>query len=175
MARCRNLWKDALAGVIFPVTAKYDVGLMVARGFSSETFCYEAIAARDGDDRPYHVYYLGDFDRSGVDAARSLEEKLTRFASEDGITVTFEAIAVTEQQIRDLHLPTRPHKRISRADRKWPHSFACELDAIPPDYLRSLVERHINIHLDQRALKVLKVAEDSERELLKRLVREVSA
>jgi hypothetical protein len=31
--------KDALAGVIFPVTAKYDVPLMVARGFASETFC----------------------------------------------------------------------------------------------------------------------------------------
>ena len=43
--------KDALAGVIYPITANYDVPLMVARGFSSETFCYEAIAARDGDHR----------------------------------------------------------------------------------------------------------------------------
>ena len=46
----RNLWrdsddyvevwceKDALAGVIFPVTDLYDVPLMVARGYSSETF-----------------------------------------------------------------------------------------------------------------------------------------
>ena len=66
--------KDALAGVIYPITAGYDVPLMVARGFASETFCYEAIAARQGDDRPYHVYYLGDFDRAGQDAARSLGE-----------------------------------------------------------------------------------------------------
>jgi hypothetical protein len=29
--------KDALAGVILPVTAKYDVPLMVSRGFASET------------------------------------------------------------------------------------------------------------------------------------------
>ena len=56
--------KDALAGVIYPVTAKYDVPLMVARGFASETFCYEAIAQRSEDTRPYHVYYLGDFDRA---------------------------------------------------------------------------------------------------------------
>jgi hypothetical protein len=53
----RNLWrdtddyvevwieKDALAGVIYPVTAEYDVPLMVARGFSSETFAFEAVAA----------------------------------------------------------------------------------------------------------------------------------
>lgn len=55
--------KDALAGVIYPITSVHDVPLMVTRGFSSETFCYEAIAAQAGNDRPYHVYYLGDFDR----------------------------------------------------------------------------------------------------------------
>ena len=74
---------------------------MVARGFASETFCYEAIAARQGDDRPYHVYYLGDFDRAGQDAARSLEEKLIRFGDEDGIEVIFEQIAVAFEQIND--------------------------------------------------------------------------
>jgi hypothetical protein len=49
-----EIWceKDALAGVILPVTAKYDVPLMVSRGFASETFCYEAVAARDGRSQP---------------------------------------------------------------------------------------------------------------------------
>src|SRR5690242_17761494 len=107
----RNLWrdaesyvevwceKDALAGVIFPVTSRYDVPLMVARGFASETFCYEAVEARADDHRPYHVYYFGDFDRAGRDAAQSLKEKLTRFASEKGFAVTFEFISVTTEQI----------------------------------------------------------------------------
>ena len=130
--------KDALAGVIYPVSAGYDVPLMVARGFASETFCYEAIAARQGDDRPYHVYYLGDFDRAGQDAARSLEEKLIRFGDEDGIEVIFEQIAVTFEQIKLWNLPTRPPKRLSPADRNWPHALACELDAISAQhYARS--------------------------------------
>src|SRR5215470_16164968 len=77
------------------------------RGFSSETFAYEAIAAREGDDRPYYyVYYLGDFDRAGRDGANSLEEKLQRFAGEEGIDLVFEQIAVTEQQIIEWNLPT---------------------------------------------------------------------
>jgi hypothetical protein len=40
-----EIWceKDALARMIYPVTAVYDVPLMVARGFSSETICFEAI------------------------------------------------------------------------------------------------------------------------------------
>src|SRR5262249_1387996 len=81
-----EIWagKDALAGVIYPITSLYDVPLMVTRGFSSETFAYEAIAAREGDGRPYYVYYLGDFDRAGRDGANSLKEKLQRFADEEG-------------------------------------------------------------------------------------------
>jgi len=168
-----EIWieKDALAGVIYPITSLYDVPLMVTRGFSSETFCYEAIAAREGDDRPYHVYYLGDFDRAGQDGASSLEEKLCRFGDEEGVEVVFEQIAVTEDQIYDWDLPTREPKRKAPADRNWPHEFACELDAIPPDQLRGLVEGVINLHLPQDQLGKLKIAEASERELLTSLVR----
>jgi len=163
-----EIWceKDALAGVIWPVTSRYDVPLMVTRGFASETFCFEAIAARDGDQRPYYVYYLGDFDRAGQDAARTLEEKLERFADEYDIEVIFETLAVSKWQIEDWDLPVRPHKRKTAADRKWPHDFACELDAIDPDTLRELVEDAINDHLPHDQLNVLKVAEASERELL---------
>jgi hypothetical protein len=163
--------KDALAGVILPVTAKYDVPLMVARGFASETFCYEAIAQRGGDRRNYHVYYLGDFDRSGQDAARSLEEKLTRFADEEAILVFFDTLAINDWQINVFDLPTRPHKRNTPADRKWPQEFACELDAMSPGTLRWLVEDAINGHLDQDKLAILKVAEESEREGLIALAR----
>lgn len=174
----RNLWrdnpdyvevwleKDAIAGVIYDVTTHYDVPLMVARGFSSETFCFEAVAARN-DDRAYHVYYLGDFDRSGHDAARSLKEKLNRFAAPYGIPIHFAELAVTEAQISDLGLPTRPPKRESAADRRWPYAFACELDAIAPDVLRNLVEAAINRHLPRDELRVLKAAEESERDLLR--------
>jgi hypothetical protein len=169
-----EIWveKDALAGVIYPITSLYDTPLMVTRGFSSETFAYEAIAARADDARPYCVYYLGDFDRAGRDGAKSLEEKLQRFADEEGINLVFVQIAVTERQIADLSLPTREPKRVSAADKKWPHDFACELDAIPPDRLRDLVEDHINLHLPQDKLEVLKAAEASERDIIMRLVGE---
>src|SRR5262249_6703168 len=108
--------KDALAGVIYPITSLYDVPLMITRGFSSETFAYEAIATRENDNRIYYVYYLGDFDRAGRDGANSLEEKLQRFADEEGIDLVFEQIAVTEKQIDDWNLSTRKPKRVSHAD-----------------------------------------------------------
>ncbi len=166
--------KDALAGTIYPITSVYDVPLMVTRGFASETFCYESVAQRGGDPTPYYVYYLGDFDRSGQDAAKALEEKLERFASEDDIEIIFEVLAVTELQIQTLNLPTRAPKRLSPADRKWPYEAACELDAIPPNILRNMVEEAINQHLDPEQLRVLKVAEQSERSLLTRIIKGAS-
>jgi hypothetical protein len=172
-----EIWceKDALAGVIYPVTAHYDVPLMVTRGFSSETFVYSAIEARDNDPRDFYVYYLGDFDRAGQDAAKALQEKLERFSEDKSFAVCFAQIAVTEWQIENWELPTRLPKRTSANDRKWPFDFACELDAIPPDTLRALVQECIEQHLPQEQLEVLKVAEESERALLRSFVQGLGA
>jgi hypothetical protein len=170
---------------------------MVARGFSSETFCFEAVEARVGDDRPYIVYYLGDFDRSGRDAAAALKEKLERFAAERGVDVSFVHLAIAESDIAhfdaaagrvrviiniaisepefDRWLPTREHKRKSKADQLWPYPFACELDAIEPDDLRALVRQAIERHLPEAQLKMLKIAEQSERELIAGLVGKITS
>jgi hypothetical protein len=183
-----EIWceKDALAGVIYPVTAEYDVPLMVSRGFSSETFCFEAVAAREGDKRYYNIWYLGDFDRSGCDAAKSLEEKLERFAAEKDVDVNFTILAIEEPDILGFNesdatalvnidgelrrLPTREPKRKSPADKAWPHPYAIELDAIEPDDLRRMVRGVIEHYLPSDQLEILKVAEKSEREQIAGLV-----
>jgi hypothetical protein len=183
-----EIWceKDALAGVIYPITAEYDVPLMVSRGFASETFCYEAVAAREGDRREYHVWYLGDFDRSGCGAAASLSEKLMRFSEEMGVNVRFNQLAIEMSDVRGFDastmmahvnlngvmrwLPAREHKRKSPADKVWPHAFAIELDAIEPDDLRRMVSEVIDAYLPPDQLEILKTAEQSERELIAGLV-----
>jgi hypothetical protein len=163
-----EIWleKDAVAGTIYPVTSENDVPLMVTRGYCSETFAFEAIEQRGDDKRPYYVYYLGDFDRSGRDAARSLKRKLEQFGAEKGIEVHFIELAVTLEQIETLGLPTREPKRNTAADKASPYDFACELDAIPPDILREIVREAIERHLPAHQLKILKIAEESERNLL---------
>jgi hypothetical protein len=163
------LEKDAIAGTVYPVTEENDVPLMVTRGYCSETFAFEAIEQRGDDNRRYYVYYLGDFDRSGRDASRSLKRKLEQFAKEKGIEVHFVDLAVTLEQIQTLRLPTREPKRNTAADKAWPHDFACELDAIPPDTLREIVRAAIERHLPAHQLKILKIAEESEKNALWRI------
>jgi hypothetical protein len=46
-----------------------------------------------------HIQYLGDFDRSGRDAAKTLEEKLERFGTERGIRVYFRQLAIEESDV----------------------------------------------------------------------------
>ena len=85
-----------LAGVIEPITSKYDVSLMVARGYSSITFLKDG-AEKLPDDRPSYIYHLGDFDPSGVHAGEKIEEDLNGFAPDADIH--FKRLAVTPEQI----------------------------------------------------------------------------
>jgi hypothetical protein len=71
-----EIWleKDALAGVIYPITSMYDVPLMVARGYASLSFLYSAAEYINTLDVPTFIYHCGDFDPSGVNAGEKIEE-----------------------------------------------------------------------------------------------------
>ena len=163
-----EIWieKSALAGVIYPVTSEYDVPLMPTGGFTSETFAFEAVSNLRDTGRTLVAYSLYDFDRSGRDAARSLQEKVERFGAEYGVPVEFHALGLSLEQVEDMNLPTREPKRKTEADKRWPHAIAAELDAIPPDDLRALVRSSIERHLPASELHRLKRIEELERETL---------
>jgi hypothetical protein len=167
-----EIWleKSALAGVLQPVTFEYDVPLMPTGGYSSETFAFEAVSDLRDSGKTLVVYSLYDFDRSGKDAERSLQEKVERFGRELGVPVEFNALGLNIDQVRSMRLPTRPHKRNTPTDRAWPYDFAAELDAIPPDTLRDMVREAIERHLPQSQLEALKRIERAERATLLQFV-----
>jgi hypothetical protein len=165
------LEKDALAGVVYPATDLYDVPLMVARGYASLSFLHSAAEFIAGLRVPTHIYHLGDYDPSGLDAGRKIDETLRELAPK--AEIHFERLAVTPAQIRAWDLPTRPTKTTdSRARGFGPISV--ELDAIKPATLRALVDEAIEQHLPRHELRVLKAAEESERLVLHRLVARIT-
>jgi hypothetical protein len=164
-----EIWleKDALAGVIMPITSLYDVPLMVARGYASLSFLAEAAAcitdmAATGIDT--FIYHFGDFDPSGVNAADKIRETLSELAPE--AQINFDRVAVTTEQIRDLNLPSRATKTTDSRAKNF-GEISVELDAIDPDTLRSMVEALLNEHLPAHHLRALQAAEESERSLLR--------
>jgi len=175
----KNLWrdadayvevwleKDALAGVVYPVISVFDVPLMVARGYASLSFLYNAAEYINDLDVPTYIYHLGDFDPSGVNAGEKIEETLCEMAPD--AEIYFERIAVTPEQIEFWELPTRPTKS-SDTRAKGFGDISVELDAIEPNRLREIVQRAIENHLPQDQFAVLKAAEESERDIISRLV-----
>lgn len=161
-----EIWleKDALSGVIYRVTSEWDVPLMVTRGYPSISFLHDAAEWIADMDKPSYIYYLGDWDPSGLDIERNIEDRLDEF----GADVEFARIAVTPEQIRDLSLPTRPTKKTDSRSNGF-SGESVEVDAIPPARLRTLVAGAIERHVDEDQLRVTRIAEQSERDLLARL------
>jgi hypothetical protein len=171
-APCVQVWleKDALAGVIEPITDKYDVPLMVARGYSSITFLHDS-ASKLPDDRPSYVYHLGDFDPSGQHAAEKIEEDLQNFAPDS--EMHFKRLAVTPEQIERWRLPTRPTKTSDSRAARFGSRVSVELDAIEPRRLRSLVEKAILKHMPKKKFDELIKQQERERADIQRLVDEM--
>lgn len=165
------LEKDALAGVVMPVTEEYDVPLMVARGYASLSFLASAAEYINEVGVPTYIFHLGDYDPSGVNAGEKIESTLRELAPR--ATIHFHRIAVTPAQIEAWSLPTRPTKQTdSRA--KGFGDISVELDAIEPNELRALVRRWIEQLLPADELAVLKAAEASERSVLLHLVEQIN-
>jgi len=158
--------KNALLGVLYPVTAQFDVPLMISGGFSSDTFIYGTAEEMKAAGRPCWVYEFGDRDPSGVSISQTLEKKLRQFAPE--VELHFERIAVTLEQIEEFNLPTRPTKRTDSRAKGW-EGESVELDAIAPDTLRGLVRECIERHIDPVHLENLQLTEDVERETIREI------
>lgn len=144
-----ELWceKDAIAGVLIEETDAYDVSLMVARGFASETFLESAAREIERDGRPAFLYLLTDLDSSGLRIAADIEKRIRRMAPDADITV--QRLGVTREQVIEWNLPTRPTK----GNAKDFDGDSVDLDAIPPTRLRQLVRDAIEQHIDPEQLE----------------------
>jgi hypothetical protein len=164
--------KDAISGVLYPITSLWDVPLMLTKGYPSLTFVHGAAEAIAATWKPTYIYFLGDLDPSGLDIARSTEARLREFAPE--AEITFERIAVTEQQVSEHNLLTRPTKTTDTRSRSF-KGESVEVDALPPAVLRDFVHEAIEQHVDQHELSWLQRIEQEERIGLYALAGEAAA
>jgi hypothetical protein len=163
------LEKDALSGVVFPITGELDVPLMVTRGYPSISFLHGAAETITRQGKPTYLYYFGDHDPSGVDITRSVADGIREFAP--GADVVVERVAVTLDQIKLWNLPSRPTKKTDARARDWVGG-SVELDAIPARQLRELVRASIERHIDRSAWRATERAEQVDRKRLASLIGE---
>jgi hypothetical protein len=161
------LEKDALAGVLMEATRYWDVPLMVCRGYASVSFLHSAAETIQNVGKPAYLYYFGDCDPSGRDIPRAVERNLREMAPDADIT--FEVVAVTDAQIEEMNLPTRPTKTTDSRSKNFAGQ-SVEVDAIPPKKLIALCRQLIEQHVDDEALEKHRNVERLERATLTQIV-----
>lgn len=146
--------KDAVSGVVASVTARWDVPLGIFRGFSSASFLHvlgQHITYSPARD--IYIYHLGDHDPSGLAIDEVVKRDLARHTEDATAKWHYKRLAITLPQARMnnlLLLPVNPNQ-VKRhmpdyIDRFGPQIV--ELDALPANTLRALVEAAIRKHID---------------------------
>lgn len=162
-----EVWTESrsIAGTIQDDCEELAVSLYPCGGFSSITLAYEAAEMINGrgDRKPVVVFYVGDFDPAGVLIDVSLERELRSHLRPD-VTMTFKRVGITLEQIETYDLPGKPRKA---GDRRAPHILeTVEAEALPAGILRRLLRAEVEALLPANALRVARVAEESERSYL---------
>nr|WP_319265399.1 hypothetical protein [uncultured Draconibacterium sp.] len=143
-----EIWveKDALSNVLYRVSSKYHIRLMVNRGYSSVSAMYDAYNRLNSGDV---ILYFGDHDPSGLDMIRDIKERLHDF----GLEIDVMPIALTMNQIEQFTPPPNPAK-ITDPRAKWYikefGGTSWELDALPPRELIRLAENAVESLIDMQ-------------------------
>ncbi len=157
--------KEGLVSVVKPETDRYAVRVLPVKGDSSVTAMHEA-ARRFPTDREVHVLYFGDWDPVGEDILRVLEEKLVRYRAP---AFTLTRMALTPEQVATYQLPTRPTKRRRGMRNAAFEGDSVELDALPAEVLRQLVEEAIAPHVDLGVRAAVEQVDETEKPALRAL------
>lgn len=154
--------KKALQGVFERPCNDNDVALSACKGYPSLTFLNEAAERfneRISQGKKVVILYFGDYDCSGEDIPRSIEQNLRRM----GCHITLKRIALTESQVSDWGLPHAPTKTSDARAANWDGIGQVELDAVEPRKLRKMVEDAINGEFDPDLHDDLLEEEEGER------------
>jgi hypothetical protein len=161
-----EIWteKDAIIGSIERVTDELGVTVRVSRGFTSTTRVHEIASVFAGIFKPIFVYYLGDHDPSGRAIELDLYDRISRF----GPDFQMARLAIRERDIDDFILPPLRIKASDTRAAAFRRKFGnrcVELDALPPEELRSRVRQAIERHIEEeawgRALAIEKAEQES--------------
>lgn len=163
--------KTALEGTFERFLEGRDVRIVPNRGYSGWSFLYDncrelkKVLNRDDSVKRIYILYFGDFNPSGDDMDRFLNEALKFFGL--GKFVTFRRVAVTPEQIIKYNLPPLPSNQngIDKLNndsrkagfiRKYGKLYGVELDsllALVPDEFEKLVQDSVDQLFDQGLYK----------------------
>lgn len=167
--------KDALSTLFSQAVSPYCIPLTVCRGYSSVSFLHnfkERVIQNRKEGQEAVCLYFGDFDPSGVNMLKAMQETIEEELGIKG--VNFKRIALTPEQIEEHNLPHSPEalKEADTRAKKHIEAFghlAVELDALSPQVLTDLIHGAIQEEIDIDKALLLQDAEQRDRVLFSEL------
>lgn len=156
--------KKALQNVFAPVCDDNDIALAPCKGYPSLTFLNEA-AKRFEEmaqlGKKCVILYFGDYDPSGEDIPRSIEENLNKLMYGN---LEVRRFALFEEQVIKWKLPPAPAKTTDSRTANWDGLGQVELDAVEVAVLRDLARDAIASVFDEDLYSELMETEELEGE-----------
>jgi hypothetical protein len=155
--------KKALQGVFEEPCKRARVALAPCKGYPSLTFLYEAsnrFQTVINEGKQVVILYFGDYDASGEDIPRSIQENFEKF----GVDVDVRRMALNEQQVVEWKLPPAPTKSTDTRAANWDGLGQVELDAVDIHKLRRLCKEAIDEVFDADLYDELNDTEEEEKE-----------
>lgn len=159
--------KKALQGVFEGPCSNSRVALSACKGYPSLTFMHDAaqrMIEAESRAKETIILYFGDYDPSGEDIPRSIQETLLKMGSD----VQVERILLLEDQVVAWNLPPAPTKLTDSRSKTWNGLGQVELDAVEPNKLKAIVSDAIDDHFDDYLHSELKEQEEEEGEEYKK-------
>jgi hypothetical protein len=163
-SRYVEIWteKDSIIGSIEPVTNELGITIRVGRGFVSTTRAYEIAQRFQSIDKPIWVFYLGDFDPSGV----AIEEDAASRVKAHGAPFLIERLAIHKADIAYFDLPPLRVKESDTRSSSFTREHgdeAVELDALPVTELRERIREAVSERIDWDVWNRMVAVEKAER------------
>ncbi len=184
----KNLWpsqdsyvecwfeKAAIMSVVGRLQTRYQVTMRPFKGHASRTYCADIARDFSKIEKPITVYYCGDHDPSGYAIPRSGEKRVKDilWSDHDGGNADFQVVRLgfNPEHFEQHNLESWDVDRKKKdSNYQWfVDNFGekcAEIDAIPPDELRTMLEYAILSHInDPEAWDTLRESQDSEREAI---------
>lgn len=156
--------KKALQSVFEKPCRRMDVALSACKGYPSLTFLHdvkERIDAAVTNDHEVVLLYFGDYDPSGEDIPRSIEDNLRRMGAYD---FTLRRVLLMEEHVKAWKLPPAPAKLTDSRTANWDGLGQVELDAVEPHQLQKICTAAIETYFDTDLYNDLMERESEERE-----------
>lgn len=164
--------KKALQGVFQSPCTRNNVALGACKGYPSLTFLNEATQRfKEAEERgkiPVIIYF-GDYDPSGEDIPRAIEENIKRLGCE---SIEVHRIALMEHQVVEWKLPPAPAKETDSRTANWDGLGQVELDAVKPEKLQQMCMDAISELFDDGLYNELNEQEEEERVIYRSQLRE---